>query len=219
MARSKSASNWEQYSQKQVAALAEADLKSQAAAMELPLDQDGRVKAEFFGREYLIANKGISARDGEAVSYNHQSILAHYLMSRGEGGLSGEFLPIGRLTGMVATGLSPSDNLIKPLVEKFGDKYQLFTEAALKIGGRHEGKSPAGGESWLFAPLPKIRLQVIFFEADDEFEAEVKVLFDSSAPNFVAYECMELLEMVLVAELLGHAGLLGCGGACGHQHD
>ena len=219
MARSKSASNWEQYSRKQVAALAEADLKSRAAAMGLDLDQDGRVRASFFGRDYLIANDGLTALDGGAVSYNHQSILAHYLLSSGENGLSGEFLPIGRLTGLVDTGLSPSDNLIKPLTEKFGDKYELFAEAARKIGGRHEGRSPAGGESWLFAPLPKIRLQVIFFEADDEFEAEVKVLFDSSAPAFVAYECLELLEMVLVAELLGHAGLLGCGGACGHNHD
>lgn len=219
MARSKSAANWEQYSHKQMAALADCDLRAQAPGLGFSLDGDGRVKATFFGRDYLIDNQDISAVDGGAVSSNHKSVLAHYLLSRGRGALSGEFLPIGRLTGMVDTGASPSDNLIKPLAERFSDKYEAFSEAARKAGGRHEGKSPAGGESWLFASLPYLPLKVVFFEADDEFEAEVKVLFDSSAPVFVAYECLELLEMVLVAELLGAAGLLGCGGDCGGGHD
>jgi hypothetical protein len=29
---------------------------------------------------------------------------------------------------------------------------------------------------------------------------------------------LELVEMLLVGELLCAAGLLGCGGACGHHH-
>lgn len=218
MSRAKSAGNWEQYSQKQMEALKNVDLKTQAPSLGLLLDNDGRVLVNFFGRDYLVSNDGIEAAGGGLVSYNHKSVLAHYLMSTGRKPLTGEYLPIGRLTGMIDTGASPSDNLIRPLTEKFGDKYDRFAEAARKLGGQHEGRSPAGGESWLFSPLPYLPLQVVFFEADEEFEAEVKVLFDSSAPGFVAYECLELLEIILVAELLGSAGLLGCGGSCGHDH-
>lgn len=216
MARTKSAGSWEQYSLKQMAALKECDLKTQAPALGLPLDEAGRVRVNFFGRDYLIANDDISALDGQPVSYNHKSALAHYLASQGRGELSGEFLPICRLTGVVHTGSSPSGNLIQPLTDRFGDKYEAFAEAAAKRGGVHEGRSPAGGESWHFQPLPYLPIKVIFFEADDEFEAEVKALFDSSAPVFMSYECLELVEMLMVAELLGAAGLLGCGG---HQHD
>jgi len=214
MARSKSASNWEHYSQNQMEALKNVDLIAQTPPLGLSFDDEGRVRIRFFGRDYLLSPDEIKAADGGLVSYNHKSVLAHYLMSRGRGALTGEYLPIGRLTGMIDTGASPSDNLIRPLTERFGDKYEAFAEAAQKIDGRHEGRSPAGDESWLFMPLPYVPLQVVFFEADDEFEAEVKVLFDSSAPVFVAYECLELLEMILVAELLGSAGLLGCG----HDH-
>lgn len=212
MARAKSAGNWEQYCLKQVAALAETDLAGQAQALGLSLDDQGRAQLTFFGRDYLADNKGVAAVDGKPVTPSHQGAMAHYLLSRGRGALSGEFLPIGRLTGIVETGASPSDSLIKPLVEKFGADYQAFARAAEKIGGRCEGRSPAGGESWLFQPLPYVPMRVVFFEADDEFEAEVKVLFDSSAPVFVAYEALELLEMILTAELLLAAGLLGCGG-------
>ncbi len=225
MARTKSASNWEQYSQKQVAALAEADLASQAPALGLTVDEQGRVPVAFFGRDYLVSNRDIEARDGQPVTWSHKGVLAHYLLSLGRGSLTGEYLPIGRLTGIVTSGSGPSDNLVKPLTEKFGADYQAFTEAARKIGGRSEGRSPSGGEQWLFTPLPYLPIQVIFFEADEEFEAEVKVLFDSSAPIFVAYEVLELVEMVLVAEMLLAAGLLGCsscdhgdGGACDCGH-
>jgi len=219
MARTKSASNWEQYSQKQMEALAGIDLAGQAPALGLTADDQGRVPLTMFGRDYLVTAANITAIDGGAVPSGQKGLIAHYLMSGGRGALTGAYLPIGRLTGIVNTGQSPSDNLIKPLTEQFGDKYQTFAEAAGKIGGVHEGRSPSGGEQWLFRPLPFLPIQVIFFEADEEFEAEVKVLFDSSAPGFVAYEVLELAEMMLVAEMLTAAGLLGCGGQHGPDGD
>ncbi|MDR2725871.1 MAG: DUF3786 domain-containing protein [Candidatus Adiutrix sp.] len=203
MSRTPSLQNREQYHGGQMAALAEADLPAQAPALGLAVDSQGRVPVRFFGRDYLVSNAGISALDGAPVPLDHQSVLAHYLMSRGRGTLSGEFLPIGRLTGVVSTGASPSDNLIVPLTENFGGRYDLFAGAARRIGGRAEGRSPSGGESWLFPDLPFFPVRVVFFEADDEFPAEVKVLFDSSITTFVSYECLELMELVLVEELLG----------------
>lgn len=216
MARSKSASNWEQYAQKQVTALAETDLAAQAPALGLTVDSQGRAPLTMFGRDYLVTGRDVTAADGGPVTWNHRGLMAHYLISQGRSELSGEYLPIGRLTGIINTGQSPSDSLIKPLTDHFGNNYPAFAEAAAKIGGLHEGRSQSGGEQWLFWPLPYLPMQVIFFEADDEFEAEVKVLFDSSAPTFVAYEVLELAEMILVTEFLLAAGLLGCGGQNGH---
>lgn len=217
MARTKSASNWEQYSLKQMEALAGVDLAGQAPPLGLTVDDQGRVPLTMFNRDYLVTNADITALDGGAVPSGHKGLIAHYLASGGRAALTGEYLPIGRLTGIINTGQSPSDNLVKPLTEQFGDKYRAFAEAAVKIDGVHEGRSPSGGEQWLFQPLPYLPIQVIFFEADEEFEAEVKVLFDSSAPAFVAYEVLELAEMILVAEMLLAAGLLGCGGHHGHE--
>jgi len=203
MSRTPSLQNREQYHQSQMAALAQADLPAQAPALGLTVDTSGRVPVRFFGRDYLVSNTGIEASDGAPAPLDHQSVLAHYLMSRGRGTLSGEFLPIGRLTGVVSTGASPSDNLIFPLAENFGGCYGLFAWAARRIGGKAEGRAPSGGEAWLFHDLPFFPVRIVFFESDDEFPAEVKVLFDSSITTFVAYECLELMELVLVEELLG----------------
>ena len=207
MSRAKTLQNREQYYRRRMDALAGADLTVQAPALGLAADAAGRVSVRFFNRDFLVTGQAIEPVDGRPVSLDHKSVLAHYLTSRGRGRPTGEYLPIGRLTGVVSTGGSPSDNLIAPLTEKFGGRYELFRQAALKIGGREEGRSPAGGESWLFPALPLLPVRVIFFEADEEFPAEVKVLFDASAVDFVAYEVLELMEMVLVEELLGAAGL------------
>lgn len=211
MSRSQSLNNREYYYNNQMDALKGADLAAQAPAMGLAVDAEGRVPVKFFERDYLVTNSGVEAVGGHPTTMDHKSVIAHYLMSKGSGELTGEYVPIGRLTGMVQTGANPSGDLTQPLTERFGDKYEAFTEAARQIGGRHEGRSPSGGEAWLFQPLPKLPIQVVFFEADDEFPAEVKVMFDLSATKFVSYECLELMEIVLVVELLGAAGLLGCG--------
>jgi hypothetical protein len=207
MPRTPSLQNREQYYHGQMAALANADLTAQAPALGLTVNAEGQVPVLFFGRDYLISNTAIVALDGAPAPLDHQSVMAHYLMSRGRGTLSGEFLPIGRLTGVASTTASPSDNLLAPLTANFSDRYDLFAQAARQVGGRAEGRSPSGGESWLFPALPLFPVRVVFFEADDEFPAEIKVLFDASITTFVSYECLELMELVLVEELLGAAGL------------
>ncbi|MDR1045809.1 MAG: DUF3786 domain-containing protein [Candidatus Adiutrix sp.] len=214
MARAKSAANWDNYCRKQLEELQAADPAVQAPALGLGEADGGRVGLRFFGRDYLWADGTLKAADGGEAGLRQLGLMAHYLMSRGRGELKGDYLPLGRLTGITVTGQSPSDNLTKPLLTHFGDHYQLFSQAAEKAGGRSQGRAPSGAEAWLFTPLPRLPIQVLFFEADDEFEAEIKVLFDASAPVFVAYEALELAEMVLVEELLRAAGQAGGCGRC-----
>ena len=214
MSRTKSSANWEQYcltQLTQVTSTPEAELAAQAQVMGLAASAEGQFIAKFFNRDYLISPQGITASDGEITGPLHQGLLASYFLSKGRAQLQGEYLPINRLTGISGMGdNSPNDKIIAPLATHFGNKYTAFTEAATKIGGQHQGLSQSGGESWLFPDLAFLPVQIIFFEADEEFEAEVKVLFDASAPIFVAYEILELMEMILVGELLNAVGLLGC---------
>lgn len=216
MSRTQNLNNREFYYHNQMAALAQADLPAQAQALGGTVDEQGRVTVKFFGRDYLVTPGQVEVVGGGPTTMDHKSVIAHYLMSQGRGELKGEYVPLGRLTGLVNTGATPSGDLTAPLTERLGDKYEAFARAAGQIGGSYGGRAPSGGESWLFLPLPKLPLQIVFFEADDEFPAEIKVMFDASATAFVSYECLELLEIVLVVELLGAAGLLGCGGGhCG----
>ncbi|MDR2198936.1 MAG: DUF3786 domain-containing protein [Deltaproteobacteria bacterium] len=200
------------YSKTQLEQLAKADIALQAKAMGLRLDQAGTAaEVRFLGRNYLVDRNGVHPTDGKFVTVDTVSVLAHYLCSQGRGELSADYLPIGRLTGIASgasSGGGPSDQLSKPLADKFGSDYEAFKKAALASGLRHAGLSQAGAQSFLLEDLPKVPVKVEFFEADEEFESEIKFLFNASANRFVSYECLELLTMCVVVDMLLRAGLI-----------
>ncbi|MDR0356233.1 MAG: DUF3786 domain-containing protein [Deltaproteobacteria bacterium] len=207
MSRAKTIKTRQNYCQIQLENLSKLDIPAQAKQLGLSCEADGRAAADFLGRKLYVDDKSVVSADDRPVPLDAQSVVAHYLASQGRAELSGVFVPIGRLTGIGVTASSPSENLTKPLSEKIGDRYDVFAEAAPKIGGRHMGVSPAGAQSWEFG-LPRLPVRIEFFEADDEFDAEIKVLFDSTANQYVSYECLELLTMCVVVELLMAAKLI-----------
>jgi hypothetical protein len=200
------------YNAIQMESLKGLDIPAQAKAMGLSLDESGKnAKGRFLGRDYVISNEDVVSLDGGFVTVDAKSVLAHYLSSKGTGELNPDFLPIGRLTGIASgasAGTSPSDNLSKPLGDKFGSDYEAFKKAAALIGARHEGLSAAGAQSFALEDLPKLPAKLEFFEADEEFDSEIKLLFNSSANRFVSYECLELYIMCVAVAMLLAAGLI-----------
>jgi hypothetical protein len=205
VSRAKTINSRINYCQTQLASLKEVDLSVQAQAMGLSVNHQGQVPVTFLGRELLVTNDALWAVDGSRVSVDAQSVVAHYLQSRGRGRLSGQFVPINRLTGISVSPSSPSGNLVKPL-EMIDGNYEKFTRAAVKIGGIIQGDSPSGAKSFLFGGLPYLPVKIDFFESDEEFPFEIKLLFDSTANIFASYECLELYTMCLVVDVLMAGG-------------
>jgi hypothetical protein len=50
--------------------------------------------------------------------------------------------------------------------------------------------------------LPKIPLQIIYYDEDDEFPCEVQILFDKNAARFMEFECLAFLEGCLVRAMI-----------------
>jgi hypothetical protein len=207
MSRAKTIKARQNYHQIQLENLATIDVPAQAKALGLSCDVDGRAVVDFLGRKLLVDRNGVVSADDRPAPLDAQSVVAHYLASQGRVELSGTFVPIGRLTGIGVTASSPSENLVKPLADKIGPRYDVFAEAAPKIGGRRLGLSQAGAQAWEFG-LPRLPVRIEFFEADEEFDAEIKLLFDSTANQYVSYECLELLTMCVVVDLLMAADLI-----------
>ncbi|MDR2141345.1 MAG: DUF3786 domain-containing protein [Deltaproteobacteria bacterium] len=205
MSRAKTIQSRLNYCQTQLTALKEADLPAQATALGLALNERGQVLVTFLGQDLLVTNEGVEAAQEGQVSVDVKSVVAHYLTSRGRGPLKGEYVPINRLTGISVSPSSPSSNLAKPLEMIDGD-YARFQKAASQIGGQYQGAVSSGAQSWLFGGLPLLPVKIDFFEKDEEFPFELKILFDSSANIIASYECLELYIMCLTVGLLMAGG-------------
>jgi hypothetical protein len=87
----------------------------------------------------------------------------------------------------------------EPLVKKFGRSAKLFQEAGRRFGGEYAG---VGDASFSLRALPRISLQYVLWEGDDEFPPSVQLLFDSSAAHYLPLEDIVVLGQITTGRLI-----------------
>ena len=138
---------------------------------------------------------------------NNLSILIYYITSEGTGELSYDFAQLGRLPGMIAGQNNLASGIMNsPLIREFGGDYGKFREAMLRLGGTEEQGTPTGKHVWRLLVLPKILAQIVFYEADDEFPADIQIMFDKTTPRFLDFECLAFLSGSMVYAMTGEDG-------------
>ena len=189
------------------------DLWEAAERLGLPIRQDGTLVVDFLGREYEISSRGINPADGKPVNVNNRSVLAYYILSQGRGDPEFSYLPISNFAG---SGIIFNSTNIKwmtaPLGKLFSGDYPAFSQTLSKLGGVYNGESRSGGRLWLLKVLPKIPLQIVYHDADDEFPCEVQIWFDKNASLFMEFECLAFLEGCLVRAMIMTAKTGGTAG-------
>ena len=172
------------------------------AARRLGLDYvGGAVRVRFLSREYEITRHGVEPLDGHPVNINTRNVLLYYLFSMGQGDPEDSYVLFEAIPRTI-TGLnSPGHLMSAPLERHFGNDHARFGEAAARLGGTL-GESTAHEHVWRFAVLPKIRLQAIFHDADDEFPATVQIMLDRAAVRFLEFECLAFMTGCVVRALI-----------------
>lgn len=198
-------SGYENIYLKLVPRLAACDFAESAERLGMEITREGHIQIPFLGRTYLVTKEGARPVDGGPVDVNNLSVLLYYVLSGGCGQPKHSFVPLLRMTGVLEGQWGQSSDLMQsPLVREFGGDYGKFREAALHIGGTCVEES-AGKHEWAFLLLPKIPAKVIFYEADEEFPAEVQILLDETAPRFLEFECLAFLSGCFVGAMVQSA--------------
>lgn len=174
----------------------------QEAADRLGLEYvDGGIQVSFLKRDYRISIDGVEPLDGQPVNVNNRSVLAYYLLSKGQGDPEDSYVLFESIPRMVG-GLYTQNRLMNaPLERYFGNDYVKFSEAAAKLGGIEE-VSQVGKHVWKFHVLPKIPLKIAFYEADDEFPVIIQIMLDRTAPKFLEFECLAFMVGCFVRALI-----------------
>ncbi|MDR3279339.1 MAG: DUF3786 domain-containing protein [Synergistaceae bacterium] len=168
---------------------------------------EGGFHISFLRRKYLITNEGVTATDGRPVDVNNRSVIIYYITSNGAGELSYDFALLERLTGMIAGRNDLASGVMhSPLVREFGGDYEKFKTSITKLGGVEEPPSGPGKHVWRLLALPKILSQIVYYEADDEFPADIQIMFDKTSPRFLDFECLAFLSGCMIRALIDEAG-------------
>jgi hypothetical protein len=180
--------------------LSECDFQESADRLGLEY-VDGGIQVNFLKREYRITLDGVEPLDGQPVNVNNRSVLLYYLLSKGHEEPENSYILFESIPRMIS-GLSGQNQLVNtPLERYFGNDYVKFSQAAVKLGGIEE-ESQVGKHLWKFDVLTKIPLKIIFYNADDEFPVNIKIMLDKTALRFLEFECLAFMVGCFVRSLI-----------------
>ncbi len=186
-----------------LAALNDIDLLGNAKLLGLACNAAGQIEIKFLGKDYLVEPGVIRSVDGKIPGLHHGSVIAGYILKKGCGEPAGKFVPLSRLTGMVAGRSSFNKSVLESrLAKAAGRNTKGFEKAIYELGGKEEGKVDDGGRGWIIRLLPKIPAQLIAYEEDEEFPFEIRLLFDITATNFLEFEFLAFMAAIFVEDLI-----------------
>lgn len=112
-------------------------------------------------------------------------ILCH---SKPDCRLSGAYAPSSSLPGLVYTGMKAGSSMGSRDTEAyFNANVALLKEACAALGGIPEGKGDVAYRIPMFDFLP---VRFSFWEADEDFPAEIRVLWDTNVQSFMHFETL-----------------------------
>ncbi len=162
----------------------------------------GHFEVLYLGRTYHLSYPGFEARDSETeeecwpglrflfLHYFHKATgtpLAHRWIAYRE-------LPDGMFYFHAFQGYTGTR-----LVKTFANDLERFKEAASKVGGEAISHGDAG---FLFWPLPRVPMAVLYWQGDDEFPPNANVLFDASAGHYLSTDGLAVLGRELCSKII-----------------
>jgi hypothetical protein len=178
------------------------------------IDENGAFRLAFFRREYVVSGQDFTVRradTGKEVSSFVASLILTYMASADGTTPSRRWigfrdLPDGTFYVQAFQGYS-GGRLVRELEgltrgEQSGGPLEAFRRAAQILGGEPLRIGDAG---FAFTILPRVHLAVVYWEGDEEFPAQARVLFEDTAAHYMTTDGLAVLGSQLVGRILSEA--------------
>ena len=164
---------------------------------------DGFLYLPFFSEAYRICRRtGRVERiqaDGTQREGNFEEVFSIYdaLCREKKGMLSGRYCSVNALPNVVrSSGLG--ERLYDEAVERFRGKTAELARACRQLGGAAE---PGGDMAYRLPVFPFLPVIVRFWDGDDEFAPQMRLLWDERTQEFVRYETTYYIASHLLRRL------------------
>lgn len=155
----------------------------------------------FLGEQYKVSFPGgaVSRADGGPAGGMEEILILHYLVHADGLANTGEWVAYRDLPGARYHEPAFKAEVEGPLSRGLAGRLEALR--AWVRGGARVLDLP-GDVAAAWEVLPRVPLLVIFNEADEEFPASARVLFDITAPNYLPTEDLSALAELAVQHLL-----------------
>ncbi len=158
----------------------------------------GLYRVEVWGKFYGVdpVKKQAAVSDSHLTGYQDYMYLfvLHYLMKATDTPLSGEWVSEKDIPGGAAFFRGPHTLPVHEIIKATGDDVQAFSKACKQAGGKPLAMADAG---FVFNITPKIPVAVLFWQGDEDFDGEVKLLFDRTISQHLPLDIIYALAVVV----------------------
>lgn len=173
----------------------------------------------YFGQKYRIDRKNgmITLADDpeERLAFNTLiSIYNLFYYAKPNAEVSGEFVPFRHVKRAAPFDPAFQRTVLKPLAKTFEGKGELLEKACMAL---HGTPIPQGDVGYVIPAFDCMPLTVIFWDGDEEFEAQANILFDADITEFIHEETVVCIASDLVRLLAEEAGLKERGSLMGND--
>lgn len=161
------------------------------------VEREGRtvLLLPYFQDHVIISSGGMEKENGEDLSRLEQTFLYNHMA---QGGIS---RPTGKWTGFqefpntVSKIKSMREHVEKPLADRFSGRATELKNICEQAGALDVSDTfGSSGMKFRFAPLPRLPVLLSFQDADEEFDAECRLLFDETATEHLDIESILFLS-------------------------
>ncbi len=165
--------------------------------------RDNVLKVPFLDRVYQVhfpdfEFKNVSEKE-TAVPIQEQVLILHYLMAESTKKLTGNWIAYREITEASFYFSAFVKRAIDPLKKVFGRNIPGLSKTAKYTNGK---AIDFGDVAFEFKVFPKVPLQLILWEGDDEFPPEANILFDETIGEILSPEDVAWLSGMLVYRLI-----------------
>ena len=183
------------------------DLEERAikAAGNYEKGEDGeRITVPFFLEPHTIQFPRIEfySPSKKTVSLVTRILLLHYLIRADGYPLTGKWAAYKDIPGGFLYAGVFARRVTEPLQRRFGKSARLFRETGIGYGGE---SVEVGDASFNLYAFPRVPLQYVLWEGDEEFPPSLQLLFDASADHYLALEDMVVLGQVTAGRLINRS--------------
>lgn len=161
------------------------------------------IKLKMINKTYELCKEGLFENDEYSRDTWARIIICDYVRRQSTRPLTGELIELGRFPHTASYVKAFQSNAERKIADVFKNNALGLRQRCEELGGAEISTRLKADYSFRFDLLPNVPLFLSFWSADEEFDADCKILFDRSAEFHIDIEYLANLLERFTAELAG----------------
>ncbi len=146
-----------------------------------PFKGQPHIRLPYFNKSLLLTTEKVLTDQGEELTRNEQTFVYIHLAAGSHAVPTGNMKSLKEFPNTVSKIVSMQKHVEIPLSQAFSGRVTALAQACTALGGTDvKDRYDTCSLAFQFRVFPKVYVTLLFWDENDGFEAEVKLLFDET---------------------------------------